>query len=48
MAAEHRTSLDMELSDVFWSLHENFRKAKKPLNYIAERYLPYKSNVFLI
>lgn len=48
MAAEHRTSLDMELSDVFWSLHENFRQAKKPLNYIAEHYLPYKSNVFLI
>ena len=48
MAAEHRTSLDMELSDVFWSLNENFRTAKKPLNYIAEHYLPYKSNVFLI
>ncbi len=48
MAAEHRIALDMELSEVFWSLHENFRKAKKPLNYIAERYRPYKSNVFLI
>jgi hypothetical protein len=48
MAAEHRTALDLELSEVFWALHENFQKAKKPLNFIAEHYLPYKSNVFLI
>lgn len=48
MAAEHRTALDMELSEVFWSLHENFQKAKKPLNFIADHYLPYKSNVFLV
>ncbi len=48
MAAEHRTALDLELSGVFWSLHENFQKAKKPLNFIAEHYLSYKSNVFLI
>lgn len=48
LAAEHRSALDMELSEIFWSLHENFQKAKKPLNYISEHYLPYKSNVFLI
>ena len=48
MAAEHRTALEMELSEVFWSLHENFQKAKKPLNFIAEHYLSYKLNVFLI
>jgi hypothetical protein len=48
MAAEHRTALDLELSEVFWALHENFQKAKKPLNFIAEHYLPYKSNLFLI
>jgi hypothetical protein len=48
MAAEHRTALEMELSEVFWSLHENFQKAKKPLNFITEHYLSYKSNVFLI
>jgi hypothetical protein len=48
MAAEHRTACDMELTEVFWSLHENFQKAKKPLNFIAEHYLSYKNNVFLI
>lgn len=48
MAAEHRTALDLDLSKVFWALHENFQKAKKPLNFIAEHYLSYKSNVFLI
>ena len=48
MAAEHRTALELELSAVFWSLHENFQKAKKPLNFIADHYLSYKSNVFLI
>ena len=48
MAAEHRTALELELSEVFWSLHKHFAKAKKPLIYIAEHYLSYKSNVFLI
>ena len=48
LAAEHRTALDLELSEVFWALHENFQKAKKPLNFIAEHYLSYKSNVFII
>ena len=48
MAAEHRAALDMELSEVFWALHKNFQKAKKPLNFIAEHYLPYKSKLFLI
>ena len=47
LAAEHRTALEMELSGVFWSLHKNFSKAKKPLTFIAEHYLSYKSNVFL-
>ena len=48
MAAKHRAALDLELSEVFWSLHEHFAKAKKPLTFIAEHYLTYKSNVFLI
>ena len=47
LAAEHRLAHDLELSETFWSLHENFQKAKKPLNFIAEHYLSYKSNVFL-
>ena len=48
LAAEHRSARDMELTEVFWSLHENFLKAKKPLNFIAEHYLSYKGNVFLL
>jgi hypothetical protein len=47
-AAEHKTAHDLEMTEVFWSLHENFQKAKKPLNFIAEHYLSYKSNVFLV
>jgi len=39
LAAEHRAAVESDLSDVFWSLHENFEKAKKPLNFIAEYYL---------
>ena len=39
LAAEHQTAVEMDLSDVFWALHENFQKAKKPLNFIAEYYL---------
>lgn len=39
LAAEHQTAVEMDLSDVFWALHENFQKAKKPLNFIADYYL---------
>ena len=39
LAAEHQTAAEMDLSDVFWALHENFQKAKKPLNFIADYYL---------
>ena len=28
LAAEHRTARDMALTEVFWSLHEHFQKAK--------------------
>jgi hypothetical protein len=42
MAAEHHLAEKMELREVFWALHEDFQKAKKPLNFIAEHYLPYK------
>jgi hypothetical protein len=45
---KYRTALEMELSEVFGSLHEHFAKATKPLIFIAEHYLPYKSDVFLI
>jgi hypothetical protein len=45
LAAEHQAAAETDLSDVFWSLHENFQKAKKPLNFIAEYYLRAKRNM---
>ncbi|NWF91598.1 MAG: hypothetical protein HXY46_01670 [Syntrophaceae bacterium] len=42
LAAEHRSARELELSEIFWTLHEDFEKAKKPLNFIAEHYLRYK------
>jgi hypothetical protein len=42
LAAEHQSADALELTEVFWALHENFLKAKKPLNFIAERYLHYR------
>jgi hypothetical protein len=41
LAAEHQTTRDTDLSDVFWALHGHFEKAKKPLNFIADHYLHY-------
>ncbi len=46
LAAEHRSAKEMDLSEVFWSLHGNFQKAKKPLNFIAEHYLHYRRDTF--
>ena len=46
LAAEHQSAKDLAMSDVFWSLHGNFQKAKKPLNYISEHYLQYKRHRF--
>ncbi len=40
LAAEHWPARN--LSEVFWALHGNFEKAKKPLNLIAEHYLQYQ------
>lgn len=42
LAAEHPSARELNLSEVFWALHEDFSKAKKPLNFIAEHYLRYK------
>ena len=42
LAAEHASARDLEMENVFRALHEDFHKAKKPLNFIAERYLQYK------
>jgi hypothetical protein len=47
LAAEHPSAGELNLSEVFWALHEHFLKAKKPLNFISEHYLPFKKqNVF--
>jgi hypothetical protein len=42
LAAEHPSAGELNLSQVFWALHEHFLKAKKPLNFISEHYLPFK------
>jgi len=42
LAAEHPSARELGLSEIFWALHEDFQKAKKPLNFIAEHYLRYK------
>jgi hypothetical protein len=44
LAAEHQSARELDLSETFWVLHENFQKAKKPLNFIAEVYLQHKKN----
>jgi len=45
MAAEHESARQLELTNVFQALHENFQKAKKPLNFIAEHYLKYRRQI---
>jgi len=42
LAADHRSAAEFDLADVFRTLYENFQKAKKPLNFIAEYYLKSK------
>jgi hypothetical protein len=42
LAAEHPSSGELNLSEVFWALHEHFLRAKKPLNFISEHYLAFK------
>jgi hypothetical protein len=42
LAAEHHAARELSLSSVFWTLHGNFQKARKPLNFIADHYLPYR------
>jgi hypothetical protein len=48
LAAEHQSAKGLDLSDTFWTLHENFQKAKKPLNFIAEVYLHYKRHKLFV
>jgi len=46
LAAEHQSAKELDLSEIFWALHGNFLKAKKPLNFIAEHYLQYMRHKF--
>lgn len=39
LAAEHQGAKEAALSEVFWALHEEFEKARKPLNFISDHYL---------
>ena len=48
LAAEHPSAKELDLSEVFWALHENFQKAKKPLNFIADHYLQFTRHKFLM
>lgn len=48
LAAEISSARELELSEVFKILQENFSKAKKPLNFLAEHYLQYtRQKLFL-
>ncbi|MBI5966241.1 MAG: hypothetical protein HY882_00085 [Deltaproteobacteria bacterium] len=46
LAAEHPAARELELSEIFWALHREFQKAKKPLNFIAEHYIQYRRYKF--
>ncbi len=41
LAAEHPSARELDLSPVFETLHDQFPKARKPLNFLAEHYLQY-------
>ena len=45
LAAEHQSALETDLAGVFWALHENFQKAKKPLNFISDYFLTTKRHL---
>jgi len=42
LAAEHSAARELNMENVFWALHDNFQKLKKPINFITEHYLQYK------
>jgi len=42
LAGEHENARMLELDNVLWQLHSKFNLAKKPLNYISERYLQFQ------
>ena len=44
LAAEHPAAKDIQLSEVFETIHANFLAARKPLNFIAEHYLHHEKH----
>jgi hypothetical protein len=47
LAAEHPSAEELQMADIFRTLHENFQKVKKSLNFISDHFLQYKkSRVF--
>ncbi len=44
LAAEHEISKELNIDEVFWDLHGNFKQAQKPLNFISSRYINYKKS----
>jgi hypothetical protein len=48
LAAEHPSAKELDLAETFRALHENFQKAKKPLNFISDHYLQYTKHRLLI
>lgn len=48
LAATHKYVRDTAWEEIFWDLYENFQRAKKPLNFIADNYLRYtRQNIFM-
>jgi hypothetical protein len=48
LAAAHPVASKLEMTEIFWSLREEFQKAKKPLNFVAEHYLPDKKQQLFV
>ncbi len=48
LAAEQPSAKELHLAEVFQALHENFQKAKKPLNFVAEFYLRYRRHKLFV
>jgi len=48
LASEQPSAKEMDLAEIFQTLHENFQKARKPLNFIAEFYLQYRRHKLFV
>jgi len=46
LAAEHPSARELHLEEIFWALHRDFQKAKKPLNFISDHYLRCRRDAF--